>query len=191
MAKCVRLQDVLGTLEKANIGGYITDRLMEIPAADVQPVIETEDLATATEQFICKNCGIRIENFDKVVLEEDNDGYIDKLFYEYRFKFCSECGAKVKDRIKAIKRNEPLYTMDEICKMNGVEFNPKDVIDGERAADVQLISKLIQARLRGIQKIKLEALQSSDLNIAYMMKGAEEVCNEILADVGAIIGSTI
>ena len=38
MAKCVRLQDVLGTLEKANIGGYITDRLMEIPAADVQPV---------------------------------------------------------------------------------------------------------------------------------------------------------
>lgn len=66
-------------------------------AADVQPVVETEDLATATEQFICKNCGIRIENFDKVVLEEDNDGYIEKLFYEYIFKFCPECGAKVKE----------------------------------------------------------------------------------------------
>lgn len=82
--------------------GYITeltmrDMINEIPAADVQPVVETEDLATATEQFICKNCGIRIENFDKVVLEEDNDGYIEKLFYEYIFKFCPECGAKVKE----------------------------------------------------------------------------------------------
>lgn len=76
------------------VSDFIND---ELPAADVQPVIETEDLATATEQFICKNCGIRIENFDKVVLEEDNDGYINKLFYEYRFKFCSECGAKVKE----------------------------------------------------------------------------------------------
>lgn len=68
----------------------------DMQAADVQPVIETEDLATATEQFICKNCGIRVENFDKVILEEDNDGYIDKLFCEYIFKFCPECGAKVK-----------------------------------------------------------------------------------------------
>lgn len=66
-------------------------------AADVQPIVTTEDLATATEQFICKNCGIRIEDFSKVVLEEDNDGYVDKLFYEYRFKFCPECGAKIKD----------------------------------------------------------------------------------------------
>lgn len=66
-----------------------------------------------------------------------------------------------------------------------------DLIEAMPVVDVQLISKLIQARLRGIQKIKLEALQSSDLNTAYMMKGAEEVCNEILADVGAIIGSTI
>ena len=60
----------------------------DTPTVDIQPVVETEDLATATEQFICKNCGIRIENFDKVVLEEDNDGYIEKLFYEYIFKFC-------------------------------------------------------------------------------------------------------
>lgn len=75
----------------------IQEAINTIPVTDVQPVIETEDLATATEQFICKNCGIRIENFDKVVLEEDNDGYINKLFHEYRFKFCSECGAKVKE----------------------------------------------------------------------------------------------
>ena len=75
---------------------HALDILELMPASDVQPVVETEDLATATEQFICKNCGIRIENFEKVVLEEDNDGYIDKLFCEYRFKFCPECGAKVR-----------------------------------------------------------------------------------------------
>lgn len=38
MDKYVKLQNVLETLKKANIGGYITDRLMEIPATDVQPV---------------------------------------------------------------------------------------------------------------------------------------------------------
>ena len=38
MDKYVKLQNVLETLRKANIGGYITDRLLEMPAADVQPV---------------------------------------------------------------------------------------------------------------------------------------------------------
>lgn len=52
MAKCVRLQDVLGTLEKANIGGYITDRLMEIPAADVQPASVIKELQEHIKQCI-------------------------------------------------------------------------------------------------------------------------------------------
>ena len=38
MDKYVKMADVLETLKKANIGGYITDRLMEIPATDVQPI---------------------------------------------------------------------------------------------------------------------------------------------------------
>lgn len=53
------------------------------------------------------------------------------------------------------------------------------------------IEKLIQARLRGIQKTKLDALQSSDHNTAYMMLGAEKVCNEILDDVVVITGNKI
>lgn len=57
--------------------------------------------------------------------EEDDDSYIDKLFCEYILK----CGAKVESGIKTSKRDKPLYTMDEICKINGVEFNPKK--DGE------------------------------------------------------------
>lgn len=38
MTEYISREDVLETLRKANIGGYITDRLLEIPAADVQPV---------------------------------------------------------------------------------------------------------------------------------------------------------
>lgn len=34
---------VLQTLQKANIGGYITERLLEIPAADVQSVGRCKD----------------------------------------------------------------------------------------------------------------------------------------------------
>ena len=33
----------------------------------------------------------------KVVMAEDNDGYIDEQHYEYEPKFCPECGAKIKD----------------------------------------------------------------------------------------------
>lgn len=35
MEKYIKLADVLETLKKANIGGYITDRLLEIPTIDV------------------------------------------------------------------------------------------------------------------------------------------------------------
>ena len=35
MEKYIKLADVLETLKKANIGGYITDRLLEIPTIDI------------------------------------------------------------------------------------------------------------------------------------------------------------
>ena len=65
--------------------------------ADVQPVIDTENMATVSDEFICKKCGIYLKDYIKVVMDEDNDGYIDELHYEYEPKFCPECGAKVKD----------------------------------------------------------------------------------------------
>lgn len=38
MDEYIKREDVMSTLKKANIGGYITERLLEIPAADVQPI---------------------------------------------------------------------------------------------------------------------------------------------------------
>lgn len=64
---------------------------------DVQPVVDTENMATVSDEFICKKCGIYLKDYIKVVMDEDNDGYIDEQHYEYKPKFCPECGAKVKD----------------------------------------------------------------------------------------------
>lgn len=68
-----------------------------MPNEDAQPVIDTENMATVSDEFICKRCGIHLKDYIKVVMDEDNDGYIDEQHYEYEPKFCPECGAKVKD----------------------------------------------------------------------------------------------
>lgn len=73
------------------------DVIKNAPAADVQPVVDTENMATVSDEFICKKCGIYLIDYSKVVMDEDNDGYIDEQHYEYEPKFCPECGAKVKD----------------------------------------------------------------------------------------------
>ena len=69
----------------------------EFPAADVQPIIETENMAIESDEFICKKCEIYLKDYIKVVMDEDNDGYIDEQHYDYEPKYCPECGAKVKD----------------------------------------------------------------------------------------------
>ena len=70
--------------------------IKELLAAGVQPVAETENMATVSDEFICKKCGIYLKDYVKVVLDEDNDGYIDEQHYDYEPKYCPECGAKVK-----------------------------------------------------------------------------------------------
>lgn len=78
----------------------LVDWLQELKVrrdADVPPVIETENMATISDEFICRRCGIYIKDCFKVVMDEDNDGFVDKLPYNYEPKYCPECGAKVKE----------------------------------------------------------------------------------------------
>lgn len=67
----------------------------------------------------------------------------------------------------------------------------RDMINEVPSADVQPvdeITKIIQARLNGVQKVKIDAMLSGDSTTAYKMVGAETVCIAILQDLEAIKG---
>jgi hypothetical protein len=89
MDEYISREAVLQTLQKANIGGYITERLLEIPAADVQEkrycrMIPLEpDCRGYTDVFICTNCHQHI--------------HLGFIRQEYSGSFCLECGAEVMD----------------------------------------------------------------------------------------------
>ena len=61
--------------------------------ADVVEVKHGENIGTLhpVDEFICSECGIVLEGWTKVVTDED-DG---EMFYEYEFKYCPNCGAKM------------------------------------------------------------------------------------------------
>lgn len=55
MDEYISREAVLQTLQKANIGGYITERLLEIPSADVQPV-KCGHWFEQDMHYVCSNC---------------------------------------------------------------------------------------------------------------------------------------
>ena len=66
--------------------------------AEVMKMVEfTDNKATVSDEFICEKCGIHLKDYIKVVIDEDNEGYVDELHYEYEPKYCPECGRKVYD----------------------------------------------------------------------------------------------
>ena len=60
-----------------------------------------------TDIFICTNCHQHIHL-----------GFIRKV---YSGSYCLNCGAEVIPNIRIKKRNKSLYTMNKMCKTNGVE----------------------------------------------------------------------
>ena len=46
------------------------------------------------DQFVCSQCGIELQDWRRVEHDED-DG--DVTYNEYRFRFCPNCGAKIKE----------------------------------------------------------------------------------------------
>ena len=46
-----------------------------------------------TDQFICSRCGIHLQGFVRVELDEDE---CDETHHEYRLWYCPNCGARIK-----------------------------------------------------------------------------------------------
>lgn len=67
----------------------------DMPAADVQPMkFTTNNSAVAhCDKFICRECGICLMDWVEMRIDEDGEDSI----CDYEFKFCPECGAKIKD----------------------------------------------------------------------------------------------
>lgn len=70
--------------------GFITG------VSDTPPVIETQNIATVLDEFICKRCGIHLKAYIKVVPDQD-EGCVDEQYYDYEPKCCPECGARMDD----------------------------------------------------------------------------------------------
>lgn len=66
-------------------------------AYDVDKVVEQcENVAEKyadCDEFVCSKCGIHLEEWVEVSIDEDYD---DEIHSEYVFKYCPNCGAKIK-----------------------------------------------------------------------------------------------
>jgi hypothetical protein len=52
MDEYISREMVMKTLQKANIGGYITERLLEIPTADAQPIYYAENVQNEVLNYL-------------------------------------------------------------------------------------------------------------------------------------------
>lgn len=73
--------------------------LKQMPTAyDIDKVVEQcENVAERyadCDEFVCSKCGIHLMEWVKVSIGEDYD---DEIHSEYVFKYCPNCGAKIKE----------------------------------------------------------------------------------------------
>lgn len=80
---------------------FTTELYIGLAKESLYLVGNTENLSEVSfsDNFICKNCGIQLKDWVKVVPEKYEDGYVDYTEQEYEFKFCPNCGAKIKEVI--------------------------------------------------------------------------------------------
>ena len=80
---------------------YTVELYTGLAKGTINLVGNTENLSTVAscDEFVCKNCGIQLKDWVKVVPEKYEDEYVDCTEQEYEFKFCPNCGAKIKEDI--------------------------------------------------------------------------------------------
>lgn len=63
---------------------------MEMKLCDVAD--GTRNVAEVSDEFICEQCGMHIEDYVRAIYDEESE---DTTYKGYEFKFCPECGRKV------------------------------------------------------------------------------------------------
>ena len=74
----------------------LVDVINKMSPADVVERKTGKNVATEYEdcdQFVCSECGIELQDWHRVERDED-DG--DVTYHEYWFRFCPNCGMKIK-----------------------------------------------------------------------------------------------
>ena len=57
-------------------------------------IIEINRKCDSIDEFECSNCGIILSEYQQIEIDED-DG--ERYFYDYRPKYCPNCGRKIVD----------------------------------------------------------------------------------------------
>lgn len=79
---------------------YAATRVIKnIPPADVAPVVHGKNITKRhpVDEFVCSECGIILFDYERLEIDEDDD---DENCYEYEFRFCPNCGAKMDEEAK-------------------------------------------------------------------------------------------
>lgn len=82
---------------KAIVGYAIRKMIDSAPTVDAVPVRHAKNIGTdydETDQFVCSECGIKIQGWYRVEHDED-DG--EETYHEYRLRYCPQCGARLED----------------------------------------------------------------------------------------------
>ena len=73
----------------------VEEIINDVPAADVWPLQVGENITenNPVDEFVCSECGIILEDWSKVEIDED-DG--ERTNHEYAFRYCPNCGKPMK-----------------------------------------------------------------------------------------------
>ena len=87
------IEDGMKTLDPVDDIILLSSGVDLIPAADVVEVRHGENITKMypTDEFICSECGLIMRDFEEIRVDEEND----ECHYEFEFKYCPNCGAKM------------------------------------------------------------------------------------------------
>jgi predicted RNA-binding Zn-ribbon protein involved in translation (DUF1610 family) len=72
------------------------EKLKRLKPAQVGKIKQGKNISKMhpVDEFICSECGMIMRDFSRIEIDEDRD---DEFCYEFEFRYCPRCGAKIVD----------------------------------------------------------------------------------------------